>query len=533
MKSTAERVLFALTTAIVIVALFGCQAQPPEAPLPPAPAAPTATVLPSLAPTVPAPDYWPTAGWKSSTPEEQGMDSAQLAAMFDAIDAKHLNLHSVLIIRNGYLVTEAYFTPYDRSVKHQVASVTKSVTGMLTGIAMNQGHFQSSGERVLSLFPDRRIANLDANKRNMTLLDLLTLTSGFDCSDDAGAVNGMAQSPDWVQFALDLPMADAPGTRFRYCSPAVHLLSAILKRATGRNARELANETLFEPLGIPSVTPGEWESDPQGLSEGFAGLWLTPRDMARLGFLYLHRGNWNGKQVVPAAWVAASLTPHTVEEKSGRPYGYLFWIYHRQGYYSAMGLGGQDIHIIPAKNMVVVFTAGIDIPTHDTEVIKLLDEYVVPAAASDRPLAENPAVWAQLQAHISRAARPQTRVAPLPALARSISGKVYEVGDNPAGWQTMSLSFEEGSPEATATINGTQKAPIGLDNVYRTTGGQNRGVALRGHWEGEDTFVVENNNLGIFLQWEYRITFPGDGVRIEVRELVNGNTATVTGRQAH
>ena len=344
----------ALFSTIAILALLGCQAQPPQASRAPAPSASV----------VPEPDYWPTGAWINSTPERQGIDSAKLAAMFDAIDRQALNLHSLLIIRNGYIVAEAYFAPYDAAVKQQVASVTKSVTGMLTGIAIGQGRIQGTDQPVLEFFPNRTVANLDQNKRTMTLEHLLTLTAGFDCDDATGARDRMFQSPDWVQFALDLPMAAAPGRQFSYCSPAAHLVSPILSQATGESVRELANEALFAPLGIPPAGPADWSADPQGASQGCCGLALTPRDMAKLGFLYLHGGGWNGQQIVPASWVAASLTPHA-SDGTGRDYGYLFWLYTDQGYASAMGLGGQDIHIIPAKNMVVVFTAAMDGAMHD------------------------------------------------------------------------------------------------------------------------------------------------------------------------
>jgi hypothetical protein len=299
------------------------------------------------------------------------------------------------------------------------------------------------------------------------------------------------------------------------------------------SARELADETLFAPLGIPPAGPGDWAADPQGISPGGFGLALTPRDMAKLGFLYLHGGRWNGQQVVPASWVAASLTPHVADENTGRDYGYLFWIYGDRGVYSALGLGGQDIHIIPAVNMVVVFTAAMDIPAHDKEVIKLLDDYIMPAAASDRPLPANPAALAQLEARIARAAAPQVPPPPLPALARSVSGKVYPMEPNPNSWTTISLAFQEGSAEAVATINGNNKLLIGLDNIYRTTDqGGGAASALRGHWEGGHTFVVDQHALGAFQQWQYRLTFPGDRLLINAREKVTGAGGAMTGRMA-
>ncbi len=527
------KVLRVLLAALAVAGLFGCQAQPPQAaPTPAVPAAPAQTVTP-LAATIPQPDYWPTEEWKTSTPEQQGMDSAQLAAMFDAVEAKKLNLHSVLIIRNGYLVTEAYFGPYTPDMRHQVMSVTKSVTAMLTGIAIARGRIKGVDEPVLSFFGDREIRSLDQRKRDMTLEHLLTLTTGLNCSDSASTLAQMFQSADWVQFTLDISMATAPGKQFWYCSPAVHLLSAILEAATGKNEREFANENLFQPLGIAPAGPGDWAADPQGRPEGFGGLALTPRDMARLGFLYLHGGAWDGQQVVPAEWVSSSLRPHTTEENSGRGYGYLTWLYPEQGYASMMGLGGQDIHIIPSGNMVVVFTSAMNIPTHDKEAIDLLDRYIVPAARSTEPLPENTAAAAELQARISRAAAPPP-VAPsaAPAAARPFSGKTYKMESNVNGWKTFALTFEDGSPEAIMTIDGAGKVAIGLDNAWRTTDVPSTGkVALRGQWQEDGTLAFDADTLGSAQLWRYRLSL-GQDLKIEGKEEVSGAAYTMTGHLA-
>lgn len=506
-----------LLLTFTVLLLLGCQAQPPQA---------TPKSPPATAPAI-EPDYWPTNGWKSSTPEEQGVDSGRLAAMFEAVDQKKLNLHSVLVIRNGYLIAEAYFAPYTPETKHQLASVTKSVTGMLTGIAIDQGKIKDTAQPLLGFFPGRTVAHLDANKRAVTLDNLLSLTSGLDCSDSAGARDAMFSSPDWVQYTLDLPVTAAPGKQFRYCTPAVHLVSAVVQQGTGRSERELANDALFAPLGIPAATAQDWPSDPQGVSTGGHGLSLVPRDMAKLGYLYLHGGRWNGQQVVPQKWVTASVTPHTTEEASGRGYGYLVWLYP-QGYDSMMGLGGQDIHVISDKNMVVVFTAAMDIPTHDTEAIKLLDDYIVPAARSAQPLPANPAALAQLKERIARAASPVTALPPLPALARKVSGKVYQMESNPNGWTTVSLSFTEGVAQATVSVNGVEFA-VGLDNLYRTNANGRAAEAMRGHWEG-DTFVVDNHLVGEAFQYQSRITFPGDQIVVEATEQVMGTKTSARGR---
>ncbi|HII80645.1 MAG TPA: beta-lactamase family protein, partial [Methanosarcina sp.] len=158
--------------------------------------------------------YWPTGGWRTSTPEQQGMDSEKLAELLDYVQENDINIHSLLVIRNGYVVTDAYFYPFSNGSVHDVASVTKSVTGTLIGIAISEEYIAGVDQPVLEFFPNRTVANVDANKKAMTLEDLLTMRSGFECVNEPYEVTleQMEDSPDWVQFTLDLPMAEEPGT---------------------------------------------------------------------------------------------------------------------------------------------------------------------------------------------------------------------------------------------------------------------------------------------------------------------------------
>ena len=384
---------------------------------------PSCSAQPSTSSPVPDPVEWPTASWRSSKPEEQGMDSELLAKMFDHIEQNRINLHSVLIVRNGYIVTEAYFHPYTADTPHQVASVTKSVMSILLGIAIDRGSVRGVDQFLLDFFPGRWIANVDARKQAITLEHLLTMTSGLDCKDRSGTDDQMRQSRGWIQFVLDLPVTYVPGEQFSYCSGGPQLLSAILEKATGLNTRGFANARLFAPLGIPPVSGLEWGADPQGYTLGGYGLYLTPRDMAKLGYLYLKQGQWAGQTVVSAQWVTASLTTHSTWTDEGqRDYGYLWWLYPARGYSSMMGMAGQQVHIVPERHMVVVFTAAIN-PSDEKVLDPLLTDYIIPAAQSDSPLATNPAGAARLAARIRSVEQPQRPVAPLPETAQQISGR--------------------------------------------------------------------------------------------------------------
>ena len=332
------------------------------------------TVMPSapLLPTAATATYWPTKAWRTSTPEEQGMDSQKLAQMLAAVRQQHLSLHSLLIIRNGYLVSETYFGSYDRDTRHDLYSCTKSFVSTLIGIAIDKSLIDRTDRRVVDFFPGRTFANLDAQKQDMTLDDLLTMRSGLDWQEGDPIYGAMYRSRDWVKFVLDQPMAQPPGSRFNYCSGCSHVLSAILQERTGMNTRDFADQYLFKPLGISSV---EWEADAAGISVGGWGLRLTPRDMAKLGYLYLRDGQWDGKQIVSARWVQNATTRHTPTD-GDQGYGYQWWTYPSLAGYAALGRFGQTIFVIPASDLVIVTTAEAD--GHDG-ILQLIEQYIVPA----------------------------------------------------------------------------------------------------------------------------------------------------------
>lgn len=333
--------------------------------------------------TLPERAYWPTDGWRTSTPDEQGMDSELLTEMLAYIEENRLPIDSVTIVRHGYLVLDAYPRSHKSYWMHSLYSCTKSVTSALVGIALDQGQIQSVDQPVLSFFPQRTVANVDARKEAMKLEHLLTMTDGLDwvrkdirLTSSGDTTPEMTQSGDWVQFTLDRPMAEEPGNRWNYNSGASHLLSAIIQETTGMTALEFAEEHLFDPLGISRAV---WRSDPQGRNYGATYLRMTTHDMAKFGYLYLNHGLWDGKQIVSAAWVEASTTNHS--PTPGVYYGYQWWVMPWAGYYSAIGARGQYIVVLPELDMVVVFTS--DLPPEDQHIpLLLLAFYVVPSARS-------------------------------------------------------------------------------------------------------------------------------------------------------
>lgn len=307
-----------------------------------------------------APDYWPTDGWQSNTPEQQGLDSSELAEALEAIVQDHIPIHSLLIAINGYSVVDATFYPYDGYTPHNLGSITKALISTLVGIAVDQGKLKID-DPMVSFFPTYTIANRDKQKDSITIKDLLTMTSGMECVGlpSEATQREMEASPNWVQFALDRPVIHTPGSAFVYCGPDMHLLSAILQKATGTSALEFARKNLFSPMGFHEVL---WPTDPQGVNFGAGNLRLFPEDMAKPGFLYLHKGLWGGTQIISARWVEDALKPQG--KADGDPYGYGWRVNNGDNGYEfyTEGMGGQRILVIPGLNTILVTTgSGFDI----------------------------------------------------------------------------------------------------------------------------------------------------------------------------
>ncbi len=331
-------------------------------------------------------DYWPTKKWRSSTPEEQGMDSQILIQLMKRIQQQKYKIDSITIVRNGYMVTDAFFYPFQKETKHIIYSCTKSVTSTLIGIAMDKGFIKSVNERVIDFFPEKTFASLDERKKAITLKHLLTMTTGLDTRD--GKMHGytglaqMKNSNDWVQYVLDLPMIHQPGTHFRYSNGVSYLLAAILQQATNMTAMEFAQKYLFKPLNIKDV---KWETNLEGINMGHSKLMLRPHDMAKIGLLFLNNGQWEGQQIVSKSWVKEATLRNNGSTPGFAKYGYQWWSEPENKYFTAMGDRGQFITVIPDKKMVVVFTS--DITGQNYPIIKsLLENYIMTAAVSSKPL---------------------------------------------------------------------------------------------------------------------------------------------------
>jgi CubicO group peptidase (beta-lactamase class C family) len=336
---------------------------------------------------------WPGETWQRSTPESQKLNSDKLNHLVELIKEgkEYPQVHSLLIVRGGYMVMEKYFHGYHADSLHTLQSVTKSFASALIGIALEEGKINSVRDKVLDFFPDiRPLEYMDVRKKSMALEHLLTMQTGTDYHEGYPGsphdrLNHLATG--WDRFYLNRPMKNKPGTRFQYDSGSVILLSAILKRTVGVHANGYADEALFKPLGINRT---RWFMNQEGHPHTGGGLSLMPRDMARFGLLYLRNGRWQDKQVIPENWIEESFKMHVsfIGYRTGHyvGYGYLWWILEpdpngpgHDYIYAAKGYMGQYIFVIPEHDMVVVVTGGSRNSREYRKAIDFLYDWILPS----------------------------------------------------------------------------------------------------------------------------------------------------------
>jgi CubicO group peptidase (beta-lactamase class C family) len=478
---------------------------------------------------------WPTKSWAVSTPEEQGVDSAGLARLIEIVGARRQD--SLMIVRHGKIVAEAYYAPYVGGVSHDLRSVTKSVTGTLTAIALRDGLLDSVDHAVLDYFSDRQISNVDDNKKAITIQHLLDMTSGIDWVESVHTPDEplmqMYESPDRTGFVLNRAMSGAPGSKFYYNSGNPYVLSALLTRKTGRSALDFAKQQLFEPLGITSANWGH--VDAQGVTDGEAGLSLSPHDMAKIGYLYLHNGIWDGKQIIPSSWVDRA-AEGKVTATYGFRYGNLWWSLPEKGAYMAQGRHSQLILVLPKLDIVAVMT-GI-MPDDEFYPVRRLIEDISRSVKSDTPLPPDPVAQSVLAASIRAAATEKpSPVGDTPELAKTISGKSWQfakneldvksfalnlVGENP----TWEIVTDTGKPDSNPT--GLFSGSLGLDGMFRKSRGYYGTNAVKGRWINARTFAIEHRVLGHSETQLWTLAFDGNRVTVNYQDT-DGNREELHG----
>jgi CubicO group peptidase (beta-lactamase class C family) len=475
----------------------------------------TATQPPTPTPTFPVEQRGKVQQWSTSTPEEHGMDSARLATMLRVIQKDGRNIHSILVARNGVLVLEVYFPPFDRETPHNLYSCTKSVTSTAVGLALRDNLIASIDTPASSFFPDVTLD--DEGKQAITLKHLLTMSSGLEWSEPlrSGLSDNWAltDSNSPADYFFNRPVAAQPGEMFNYNTGGSHLLSMIVADAAGVAAVDYVERALLAPLGIDRYM---WQKDSTGHTLGGSGLALAPADLLRYGQLYLQRGVWEGEQILPEEWVDESTRPH-ITTQNGVDYGYQWWV-RPNGIYNALGWGGQQVIVLPKQDMVVVFTAGIRDASWST-FDDLLTGYLIPAVRSNSSLAPNPTAVSSLKEQIEIISLPAAK-APgvLSPLANEVSGKTYVDLNGSHGWSTFTFTFDRPDEAVLELMYGDKSeqitALVGMDDIYRVTETLNYGpIALKGYWKDASTFVLTQQFLREAERITMEMTFTGDEVK--------------------
>jgi CubicO group peptidase (beta-lactamase class C family) len=348
-------------------------------------------------------------GWVTASATDVGMRTAPLVTLMN--DLSHQtshNVHGIIVITNGKLVFEEYFSgeemditehtvkyirkQFDRNTPHFLASASKSVTSLLIGISLKKGLLSGIDENMFSFFPEH--ANLaTTQKNNITISHMLTMSTGipwnegYPFDDPRNDLVAMVGSQDPIGFVLAKPLVASPGAQFIYNSGTTNLLGDVVRRTSGHSLGDFADQYLFAPLGITFHT---WvgcalQTD---VTLASSGLYLTPRDMAKIGQLCLQRGIWNGSQIISEDWMNESSAPHIQIPPSQNPmpqlitgYGYLWWTGSfstgNTRVYFAAGFGGQYIFVFPTSDLVVVMTGGAYRTQQYDEFFNIVNNYIL------------------------------------------------------------------------------------------------------------------------------------------------------------
>jgi CubicO group peptidase (beta-lactamase class C family) len=467
-----------------------------------------------------------------AAPEAEGVDSAGLLSLVNAYERNVDAVHSIMIVRHGRVVAEGWWAPYAAGEVHILYSVTKSFTSTAVGLAASEG-LLSINDRVLSFFPEFAPAEPAEQMKRMRLKDMLIMSTGHE----KDTIDRMRKSPDasWVRTFLATDVEHKAGTRFVYNSGGSYVLAAVVQKVTGRTVEEYLTPRLFAPLGIESHP---WYPSKEGVDLGDGGLSLRTEDLAKFGQLLLQRGSWEGRQVLPAAWVDAATSRETSsgsdpDDNWEAGYGYQFWR-NKVGGYRADGALGQYCIVIPELDLVVAITSGT---ANLKGVMDTTWECLLPALHPGT-LPDNSAALGALRAKLAGLALRTEPGSDHAAIESQVSGSTYLFAPNELGITAVTADF--GGPDAALVItdaDGAHRVSVGRCRWARSRTDFQRGIsnlwtvpdqplAARGSWQGGDTFVAEL----CFTETPYiltlRLQFSGDTAALDLTHNVRWGRTT-------
>jgi len=375
-----------------------------------------------------------------SIPEAEGVSSKGILNFLDAAAKSKHEFHSLMFLRHGKVIAEGWWNPYSRDLKHTMYSLSKSFTSTAAGLAIAEKRIALS-DKVISFFPDYLPDTISQNLRDLTVKHLLTMSVGQD-PDPTTIIP--ARDTNWIKSFLALPIINKPGSTFLYNSMATYMLSAIVQKVTGQKVIDYLTPRLFNPLGIQNM---DWEIDPMGINTGGWGLRVKTEDMAKLGQLYLQKGNWYGKQLLPKEWVEEATTikilqsPEVSQSKRDssdwlQGYCYQFWR-SRHNSFRGDGAFGQYILVLPEQDAVIAITA----ETADMQdELNLVWEYLFPAIKNNK-LPTNESVVQNLHKRLLSLALPYSSKSTTSPVETDISGKTFTVNENENRIKSLMLKF--------------------------------------------------------------------------------------------
>jgi len=419
-----------------------------------------------------------------SSPESQGVSSSAVRAFVESADKDIDSLHSFMLVRHGHVIAEGWWTPYAAETPHMLFSLSKSFTSTAVGLAAAEGKL-SIDDPVLKFFPDDAPAEPSANLKAMRLSDLLRMSTGQQTEP------ARRSTEPWTKTFLAQPVPFKPGTHFLYNTSATYMLSAAVQKATGETVLDYLKPRLFDPLGIAKPT---WEVSPQGISTGGYGLSIRTEDIAKFGQLYLQKGKWNGKQLVPEAWVAEATARQTSNGSNPKSdwdqgYGYQFWRC-RQGAYRGDGAFGQYCIVLPEQDAVIAITAGV----RDMQaVLNLIWDKLLPALKASPLAADEDAAKKLANTLKGLTLRlPEGKGTP-----PKVAGKKYVFPANDGKLESIILdSGKDGATTLVARVGGVERRIVcgsGTWQKGRAAWGRlpEQPTAASGAWTTDDTFTAK------------------------------------------
>ena len=463
-------------------------------------------------------------GLVRARPEDEGVDPRAISAFLEEVTAAKLELHSFMLSRNGKVISEGWWWPYGPQRRHMMHSLTKSVTACAVGIALDEGRFSLS-DKVVSFFPEHLPPVVSENLAAMTVRDLLTMRTGHSVETSGSVWRPLKSS--WVAEFYKIPVTYRPGAKFVYTSAATYMLSAIVTKTTGMRVRDYLQPRLFEPLSLKDV---RWDLGPENINPGANGISLRTADILKLGMLHAQGGRWAGRQILPAAWVAAA----TRREDGDEDYGFQWWIGPDDAYY-ALGLFTQMSIVFPHHDAVLALTGAID----GSEHIRPLVWKYFPTAFTAAPMTRQDAPWRDLKSTVKNLRLLPALKPTRSPLVAALSGRTFKVAPNEDAVTELTFRFDDRQCVFTQVdARGEHSVKNGLGDWIEglTT---MTGAKLHHEYEPEDMPVVAGaewiapDTLRMtwqFVESAFRDTvicrFNGDGLTLD--RSVNVNSAALS-----